>query len=42
VTEGVQRAYPGAKVDPQRSKLTPIADDPSDAAKTSVPDSAPK
>ena len=37
VTEGVQRAFPGAKVEPQRSEPTSIAADPSDAAKTSVP-----
>ena len=32
VTEGVQRAFPGAKVEPQRSELTSVATDPSDAA----------
>ena len=37
VTEGIQRAFPGAKVEPQRSELTSVAADPSDAAKTSVP-----
>ncbi|MGA7384049.1 MAG: efflux RND transporter periplasmic adaptor subunit [Methylocella sp.] len=37
VTEGVQRAFPGAKVAPQRSELTSVAADPSDAAKTNVP-----
>jgi multidrug efflux system membrane fusion protein len=42
VTEGVQRAFPGAKVEPQRSELTSIAADPSDAAKTSVPAPTPK
>jgi multidrug efflux system membrane fusion protein len=46
VTEGVQRAFPGAKVEPQRSELTSVAADPSDAAKdatkTSVPDPTPK
>jgi membrane fusion protein, multidrug efflux system len=41
VTEGIQRAFPGAKVEPQRSELT-VAADPSDAAKTSVPDPKPK
>lgn len=41
VTEGVQRAFPGAKVDPQRSKLTSVATDPSDA-RTSVPSPMPK
>jgi membrane fusion protein, multidrug efflux system len=42
VTEGVQRAFPGAKVEPQRSKLTSVATDRSDDAKTSVPDPRPK
>jgi RND family efflux transporter MFP subunit len=42
VTEGVQRAFPGAKVAPQRAELTSVAADPSDAAKTSVPGPAPK
>jgi RND family efflux transporter MFP subunit len=46
VTEGVQRAFPGGKVDPQRSELTSAAADPSDAAKDaakpSVPDPTPK
>jgi hypothetical protein len=42
VTEGIQRAFPGAKVDPQRSELTSVAADPSDAAKTSATDPAPK
>ena len=42
VTEGVQKAFPGAKVEPQRSELTSIAADPSDAAKTSVPGPTPK
>ena len=37
VTEGAQRAFAGAKVEPQRSKLTSVALDASDAAKTSVP-----
>ena len=41
VTEGVQKAFPGAKVEPQRSELTSIAADPSDA-KTSVPGPTPK
>jgi membrane fusion protein, multidrug efflux system len=39
VTEGVQRAFPGAKVEPQRSVLTSDGTDPSDAAKTSDPTS---
>jgi membrane fusion protein, multidrug efflux system len=42
VTEGVQRAFPGAKVEPQRSELTSGTADPSDGAKTSVPDPTPK
>ena len=41
VTEGVQQAFPGAKVDPQRTQLT-VPADPSDDAKTSAPDTAPK
>jgi membrane fusion protein, multidrug efflux system len=42
VTEGVQRAFPGAKVEPQRSVLTSVATDPSDAAKTSDPNQTPR
>jgi membrane fusion protein, multidrug efflux system len=42
VTEGVQRAFPGAKVEPQQSDLTSIAGDSSDAADTSVPSTPPK
>jgi membrane fusion protein, multidrug efflux system len=42
VTEGIQRSFPGAKVEPQQSELTSVAADPSDAAKTSVPDPQPK
>src|SRR5580698_9187422 len=41
VTEGVQQAFPGAKVDPQRTQLT-VPADPADDAKTSAPDAAPK
>ena len=37
VTEGVQHAFPGTKVEPQRSQLISIAADPSDDIKTSVP-----
>jgi multidrug efflux system membrane fusion protein len=40
VTEGTQRAFPGAKVAPQRSELTSVVADPSD--KSSVTDPAPK
>jgi multidrug efflux pump subunit AcrA (membrane-fusion protein) len=35
VTEGVQHAFPGVKVEPQRSQLASVAADPSDDAKTS-------
>jgi RND family efflux transporter MFP subunit len=42
VTEGVQRAFPGAKVEPQQTKLTPVVAAPSDPAKTNVPDPAAK
>jgi multidrug efflux system membrane fusion protein len=42
VTEGVQRAFPGAKVEPQRTELRSVAADRSDDAGTSVPDSAAK
>ncbi len=42
VTEGVQRAFAGAKVEPQRSELTSAAAEPSDAAKAGVPGPAPK
>jgi membrane fusion protein, multidrug efflux system len=41
VTEGVQQAFPGAKVEPQRTQLT-VPADPSDDAKVSAPDTAPK
>jgi membrane fusion protein, multidrug efflux system len=42
VIEGNQQAFPGAKVDPQRSELkSPEAGSPDDA-KTSAPDPAPK
>jgi multidrug efflux system membrane fusion protein len=41
VTEGVQQAFPGAKVEPQRSQLT-VPADPTDDAKTSAPDTTPK
>jgi membrane fusion protein, multidrug efflux system len=42
VTEGVQRAFPGAKVEPQRTELKSAAADQSDDVKTSVPDPTPK
>jgi membrane fusion protein, multidrug efflux system len=41
VTEGVQQAFPGAKVEPQRIQLT-VSADPSDDAKMSAPDTTPK
>ena len=41
VTEGVQQAFPGAKVEPQRIQLT-VPADPSDDAKMSAPDTTPK
>jgi multidrug efflux system membrane fusion protein len=41
VTEGIQQAFPGAKVEPQRIQLT-VPVDPSDDAKTSAPDTTPK
>jgi membrane fusion protein, multidrug efflux system len=41
VTEGIQQAFPGAKVEPQRIQLT-VPADPSDDAKMSVPDTTPK
>jgi multidrug efflux pump subunit AcrA (membrane-fusion protein) len=42
VTEGIQRAFSGAKVAPQRSELKSVADGPSDAAKSTVTDPASK
>src|SRR5580693_1955119 len=42
VTEGVQRAFPGAKVEPQRTELKSSAADQSDDAKTNVPNPTPK
>jgi RND family efflux transporter MFP subunit len=42
VVEGIQRAFPGAKVDPQKIGLTSAAADPSDAAKPGVADPSPK
>jgi RND family efflux transporter MFP subunit len=41
VTEGVQRAFPGAKVEPQRTELTAEAES-SGAGSTTVADPAPK
>jgi membrane fusion protein, multidrug efflux system len=42
VTEGVQRAFPGAKVEPQRIELKSAAADQSDDAKANVPNPTPK
>src|SRR5580692_9620448 len=41
VTEGIQQAFPGAKVEPQRIQLT-VPADASDDAKMSAPDPTPK
>jgi membrane fusion protein, multidrug efflux system len=42
VTEGVQRAFPGAKVEPQQTKLTSAATDQSGSGGTGAPDPAAK
>ena len=42
VTEGIQRAFPGAKVDPQKGAMAALTADPSGPAKPSVPDPASK
>jgi membrane fusion protein, multidrug efflux system len=42
VTAGLQRAFPGAKVDPQRSQLASVATEPSSAAPASSADPAQK
>jgi membrane fusion protein, multidrug efflux system len=42
VIEGIQHAFPGAKVAPQQSELTSAAAVPSDGAKTSNPNPTPK
>ncbi len=42
VTEGIQRAFPGAKVEPQQSDLTSNAGNSPDAADTNAPNPAPK
>ena len=42
VIEGIQQAFPGAKVEPQRSTLKPAEAGSSDDAKTSAPKPAPK
>ncbi len=42
VTEGIQRAFPGAKVDPQRGQLASVNAQPSGASPASAGDPAPK
>jgi RND family efflux transporter MFP subunit len=42
VTEGTQRAFPGDKVEPQRSELTAAANDPPESPRTSPPEATPK
>jgi multidrug efflux system membrane fusion protein len=42
VTEGTQRAFPGAKVDPQRTSLAPPAANPASSGKASAADPAAK
>jgi RND family efflux transporter MFP subunit len=42
VTEGVQRAFRGANVEPQRTELKSAAADQSNDGKTSAPDATPK
>ena len=42
VIEGIQRAFPGAKVDPQKTDLASAAADSSDAAKPGAADPSPK
>ena len=42
VTEGTQRAFPGAKVDPQRTSLAPPAAEPANSGKASAADPAAK
>ena len=41
VTEGIQRAFPGAKVDPQRTQLAAAAPEPAGAGKTGAAQPAP-
>jgi hypothetical protein len=41
VTEGVQRAFPGAKVEPQQTKLTPAETDQSGLGQSSPGQSSP-
>src|SRR5271155_3528355 len=42
VTEGTQRAFPGAKVDPQRTSLAPPAAEPANSGKANAADPAAK
>ncbi len=42
VTEGIQRAFPGAKVEPQRTELTANASEPAGSGKTGAADPASK
>jgi multidrug efflux pump subunit AcrA (membrane-fusion protein) len=42
VIEGIQQAFPGAKVEPQRSALKPTEAGSSDDAETSAPKPAPQ
>ncbi len=42
VTEGIQRAFPGAKVNPQRTELTADASEPAGAGKPAAQDPATK
>ena len=42
VTDGLQRAFPGAKVEPQRTTLASVAPDPSGAGAAGAADPAPK
>src|ERR1700733_9829605 len=42
VVEGIQRAFPGAKVDPQRISLAPPAAEPANSGKASAADPAAK
>jgi hypothetical protein len=38
VTEGIQRAFPGAKVDPQRTTLAEAGSEPSNSGKPGAAD----
>jgi len=41
VTEGIQRAFPGVKVDPQRTQLAAAAPEPAGVDKTDAAQPAP-